>query len=573
MTTLTRVLVLVVALVLAPWPPARSQSTAQVSSELQVLERLAEERYAEGDLQKAAELYQELGRRHPDQGTSARSLFTAAWLLELSGDQAQALATLERSLTLDPQQPFDPTLYNRPFELLYRQALDSALRARRRSSAESTRAATEAMRQGDLDEARALLTAALELSPDNPSALYNLALLDLDQGATPKALGDFERVVSLTYQQSGSQMTQLRAKALTSIGLIYRQQGRNDDAEQSFLEATRADAQEASAWTNLGLLYRDEQRYEAANTALERAHELRPDDRDIALALASSLEVSGRPEQAASLLSMHLQRHPNDAATWIQLARIEVERGATEEAIRALERGIAADSQNRAGYAGQAASQLANLQLQLGDTEAATTAANQAIGWDRSDPDAWGVLGQSQLAAGQTAQAIASLNRAAELEPESIERLLAVGEVLMDQRQWAQAEAIYLRALTLDPTSAEAAARLETVRSQLTRERAIVAGKARPRKPIPPKKIGLDFAGIDYKDLQLRGALVKNVNKKSPAARAGLRKGDLILWIGDYSVLSDKDFYQFLKRNPPTDSISIEYLRDGRIFAADIVLR
>ena len=139
--------------------------------------------------------------------------------------------------------------------------------------------------------------------------------------------------------------------------------------------------------------------------------------------------------------------------------------------------------------------------------------------------------------------------------------------------QLPQAEAAYLRALTLDPEASMAAEKLEIIRSQIASQRAIVSGKARPTKPIAPKKIGLDFAGIDYQELQLRGALVKQVNKKSPAARAGLRKGDLILWIGDYAVLSGKDFFQYLKRSPPGDRLAIEYLRDGRIHDVELRFR
>ena len=150
---------------------------------------------------------------------------------------------------------------------------------------------------------------------------------------------------------------------------------------------------------------------------------------------------------------------------------------------------------------------------------------------------------------------------------------LTLGNTLLANNQLPQAEAAYLRALTLDPNSSEASANLEAVRARIANERAIVAGKVRPRKPIAPKKIGLEFAGIDYKDLQLRGALVKQVNKKSPAARAGLRKGDLILWIGDYSVLSGKDFFQYLKRSPPGDRLDLEYLRDGRIHDVELQLR
>jgi len=546
---------------------------ANFESDLQILERLAEERYAEGDLEKSADLYQEIAQKQTDVRQGAKALFTAAWLLELADNQPRSLEVLTRSLRIDPEQGFDAALYNRDFELMYEQALDIAQRERQQEAAKKTQSAVGAMKAGRDQDARSLLEQALELNPNNPVALYNLALIDLRAEATPQTLSDFERVVSLSYQTPGPEMTKLRAKALASIGVIYSRDGRTDDAEQAFLEATRADPLEAAAWRNLGLLYRDQGRYETATTLLERAHELLPDDRQVTLALASSLESSGRAGQAAASLKTDLQRRPDDAEMWMRLGTIEQGRGRTGEAVYALERGMSADGENRTGVGADAALQLATLHLQQEEIEAALTVANQAVAWDRSDASAWSVLGHAQLAAEQMAPATASLGRAAELDPESVERQVALGHALVAAKQLPRAEAVFLRALTLDPNSTEASTNLESVRSLIANERAIVAGKARPRKPIAPKKIGLDFAGIDYKDLQLRGALVKQVSKKSPAARAGLRKGDLILWIGDYAVLSGKDFFGFLKRSPPGDSLDLEYLRDGRIHDVEILLR
>lgn len=553
--------------------PLLGQVQSTFDTDIQILERLAEERYAEGDLQRAADLYYEIATKQIDDRAQAKALFTAAWLLQLTGDRSRPLDLLTRSLRLDPEQPFDSSLYDRNFELLYRQALDIALRERRRAANEATHEGVAHLQAGRDTQARASLEEALVLDADNATALYNLALLDLRIGALPKALGDFERVVSLTYKDTGAEMSGLRARSLVGIGLIYQQQGRQQDAEQSFLEATRADPMEASAWKSLGLLQLNTKQYAAATTPLQRAAELLPADRAVIVALVEGLDKSGRTGQACLTLNGFLNQHPADAELWQQLAALEESRGNPEAAMEALESSITADQENHSGVGLVSAVRLATLHLTLGDYENALFRANQALGWNRSDPDAWTVLGETQLATKQLAQATASLSRAAELDPESATRQVVLGDALLSNNKISQAEAAYLRALTLDPNSAEAPAKLEQARSQMADERAIVAGKAKPRKPLPPKKIGLEFAGIDYKDLQLRGALVKQVKKKSPAARAGLRKGDLVLWIGDYAVVSDKDFMQFLKRNPPGRSLDIEFLRDGRIYDTELKLR
>lgn len=544
-----------------------------LGSEIQILQRLAEERYADGDLERAAATYQEIASKQSDVRDQAKALFMAAWLMHLSGHEGEALTTLTRSLTLAPEQPFDATLYNRDFELLYRQALDAAGRARREGSAARTREAVTEMAAGRDDEARRHLAAAIELDPDNPSALYNLALLDLRAGASEEAMADFERVIALTYKAEGGGMTELRAKALTSMGVIYQQLGQPGDAEQAFLEATRTDAMEATAWANLGRLQMRLDRHEAAAASLERAHGLRPDNLAVTRDLASSLAGSGRQAQASATLHATLNRYPKEAGMWLQLAHIEQLRDQPTAAIDALHTAIEIDLDNQQGIAARSAILLAQVHRQAGDSAAALAAANRAIGWDRNDPNAWSELGRAQTAADQLAAAAASFGRAAELDADSLERQMEFGDTLAANNQLPQAEAAYLRALTLDPENADAAAKVAAVRAKIANQRAIVAGRVRPPKPIAPKKIGLEFAGIDYKDLQLRGALVKQVNKKSPAARAGLRKGDLILWIGDYAVLSGKDFFQYLKRRPPGDRLEIEYLRDGRIWEAELRLR
>jgi tetratricopeptide (TPR) repeat protein len=258
---------------------------------------------------------------------------------------------------------------------------------------------------------------------------------------------------------------------------------------------------------------------------------------------------------------------------WHQLAGIERLREQPSTALDAARKAIDADPENRQGVALRSAILLSEMYLEAEDPAAALAAANRAVGWDRRSADAWTALGRAQTAADQPASAAASFGRAAELDPDSVDRQLTLGDSLMSNRQLPQAEAAYLRALTLDPEAALATDKLAAVRAQIASQRAIVSGKTRAPRPISPKKIGLEFAGIDYKELQLRGALVKQVKKKSPAARAGLRKGDLILWIGDYAVLSGKDFLQYLKRSPPGNRLDIEYLRDGRIHDVELQLR
>jgi tetratricopeptide (TPR) repeat protein len=548
---------------------ARTDSPAN----LEVLTRLAEERYAEGDLERSATLYLEIAALQESLQDRAEALFTASWLQFLAEQEIEALGSLTRALTLEPEHLFDVSLYTPDFEILYRQALSAAQHERKRLAKDTMQQALIALEAGRSEEARSELLHTLELDPDNPVALYNLALIEMDSEDQVEALSRFERVVALTYRDTETEMTELRARSLTSIGVLYHRQERYQDAEQSFMEATRADPREATAWKNLGTIHLDQQHYSEAADALERAHELSPDDRSTTSSLAKALQMSGRSGQAAALLKTDLKRHPDDAELWLELATIESQEGIQGDAVYAFERAIDADPGNRSGIAVPAATLLAEHLHEQEEYARAVDASQQAVTMDPKAARAWQILGRSQLESGDKASAIASLTRSAELQTDSIESQLFLADAYVDAKQLQAAEGAYLRALSLDPSSLEASAGLKAARMHLSSERAIVNGATRPRKPIRPKQIGVQFKDLDYDQLQLRGALVKDINKKSPAARAGLRKGDLVLWIGSYEVLSDKDFLQYIKRNPPGDALEIEYLRDGRIYEASIQLR
>jgi len=247
------------------------------------------------------------------------------------------------------------------------------------------------------------------------------------------------------------------------------------------------------------------------------------------------------------------------------------------DAIASFERAMTADNANRQGIAAAAATQLAALLYQQGEMERAVTTARQALEWDSNDAESWNTLGLAQLALQQPEPAVASLTRATMLEPTRFEYHNNLGSAYAATGKLQPAAAAYEKAAALNPDSVTAEENLTQVQKRMDRERAKVSGSggrgSSQSRPIKPKQIGLNFANLDYRQIGLRGALIKEVAKKSPAARAGLRKGDLLLWIDDYEVVSDKDFVEFVKRNPPGDRLQIEYLRDGRIYEAKLELR
>jgi serine protease Do len=88
---------------------------------------------------------------------------------------------------------------------------------------------------------------------------------------------------------------------------------------------------------------------------------------------------------------------------------------------------------------------------------------------------------------------------------------------------------------------------------------------------VDPVWLGADLQDLDpnlHEAMELprgtRGALVTNVAKDSPAAAAGLRRGDLVTRLGGHKVQSARDFHSIVEASAPDQEIEVEVLRGGR---------
>jgi serine protease Do len=70
----------------------------------------------------------------------------------------------------------------------------------------------------------------------------------------------------------------------------------------------------------------------------------------------------------------------------------------------------------------------------------------------------------------------------------------------------------------------------------------------------------------------LKGGIINKVYKDSPAQKAGLKRGDIIISVDGDEVENDEELVSKIYYKKPGDTVSITYMRDGKKYTTNIIL-
>jgi tetratricopeptide (TPR) repeat protein len=132
--------------------------------------------------------------------------------------------------------------------------------------------ATQAMREGKLDQAGAGFAAVVKQSPGFAEAYFNLGLVRQQQGRFEDAIPSFQRALTLQPRLHGANLF---------LGITEFRLNHLEKAGSAVQKETVAYPKDANAWMWLGVVRLAQDRAEEAADALDRADKLKPNDQDI----------------------------------------------------------------------------------------------------------------------------------------------------------------------------------------------------------------------------------------------------------------------------------------------------
>src|SRR5260370_14479982 len=134
------------------------------------------------------------------------------------------------------------------------------------------RQATEAMRNGKLEEAGEGFTAVVKQAPTFAEAHLNLGLVREEQGRHEEAITSFQKALGLKPRMRGANLF---------LGVANFHLNQLDKAVAAIDKETAANPKDAPAWMWLGVVRLAQDKPEEGAEALDKAAKVAPDDMDI----------------------------------------------------------------------------------------------------------------------------------------------------------------------------------------------------------------------------------------------------------------------------------------------------
>jgi tetratricopeptide (TPR) repeat protein len=258
----------------------------------------------------------ELTPEPPNPSAQAEAYRTLARLDRVS-DPVRARDALIAALKLSPETPADLLLTGQIAEsngdaVLAQDAYERVLAPQRRASPAETAAANSGLaglliHEHKYSEAEPLLKSALERDPHDTAINAQLATALIGQGKQEEALPILETLSQL--EPDNPSVNEMLAEA-------YSQAGHPEKADPLFAKLAQRDPKNEDILASQGANLLREKLYPQAQSVLERAVELKPDDGEAWSGLAFAASENKQYQAALKALSMRAKYLPETPASY-----------------------------------------------------------------------------------------------------------------------------------------------------------------------------------------------------------------------------------------------------------------
>lgn len=390
---------------------------------------------ARGEHEQAIAAYGRALEFDPENLKNHRRLISA--LFE-TGRREEATALTLRAAQLDPENP--DNRYLAALALRLQGRIDEAIAAglsllETHPSEELYTLLGECyIKNGMLEEARAVYQQALSHFPDHPSASLHLAELARAQGDPSGAIAALEEAIRLDPQG---------AVNYYNLGNLYYTGGRLDQAAKAYREAIRLDFRDPRVYNNLGTALRGLSRLGEAVQAYQQAIQLQPDNPALHHSLAGVFLEQGDRPRAGEAFALALALGYDNIETYLSLARLHLEEGRLEPALQLYRQILDKDLPNATG---PLYTRLGIHLDSLGRLDEAMAAYGKALDREPGNAAAHTNLGWDLYRRGDLPGAIDQYRRALALGPNSVAQF-NLGLAYLRLGKIAEARAAYAEAV------------------------------------------------------------------------------------------------------------------------------
>jgi tetratricopeptide (TPR) repeat protein len=299
------------------------------------------------------------------------------------------------------------------------------------------------LKKGEVANAISTLEQAVKAEPENALAHYFLGIARNQNGELQRAEAELRESVRHDPFNVAAQV----ALAQTAL--------RKGDMD--LLQSTSDQMMRLEPFSNRGHIYAaivasNRKNYPEAESLLKRAAEIAPNDSVPSTRMAQLRQMQNRPQDAEKLYEEALTKDANANEALQGLVGMYLRQKQTDKAIARVQAQIAKAPNN-----GQYQYLLGAIYFDLKKYPETETALLKSIELDKSNPEAFYLLGKVQVFQGASDKAIATSNEWIAKNPKDVRAYVLLGSLESGKNNWQRAQELYRKALEIQPDNPMAA--------------------------------------------------------------------------------------------------------------------